>query len=411
MITAQRLRSLLLYATACLLALVLAAPTAAQNTAGKRLQAEYQFGQYILFQTTFETGTPPASVTLILQVQGEPASRSAPAAQAEDTVWEVDYDLNEHPIRAYSTLVYWFVAELENGESYETAHASLLYADNRFEWQSRSDGPFEVHWYQGDAAFAQALIDVAQLGLEKTQQLLPAKAPEKVHIYAYASARHMRETLQLAGENWVAAHTSPDLAVMVLSLPPGPEQRLEMERQIPHELMHIVVYQHVPGAYTRLPTWFSEGLASIAELYPNPDYLTMISNAQQRDTLLAMDTLCTTFPRDATGAYLAYAQATSFTRYLQRTYGSNGLESLLQAYNQGLDCQRGVESALGLTLPQLERDWLSSAFGENPLSGAVSNLGPWLAVTGAALLVPLAAPLVAALRRLRRGAQETKGTA
>lgn len=374
----------------------------AQASGGWPVQASYQFGQNILFETIPSQDTPASQVDLILDVQGEPNTRVIAAEKNESGTWQVDYDLREHPIRAFSKIVYWFEAEIAGSEQIETQHGSLDYLDNRFEWQSRSQGIFEVHWYEGDTAFAQQLLDAAHQGLENAQQILPLSPPERVQLYAYASGRHMREAIQLAGDDWVAAHTSPDMAVMVLSLPASPEQRLEIERQVPHELMHILVYQRVQKAYTRLPVWLSEGLASIAELYPNPDYLAMITGAQAKDSMLPMESLCSAFPRDASGAYLAYAQATSFTRFLYRTYGSQGLDSLLLAYQDGLSCTRGVEVAFDASIAQIEREWLSDAFGENPVSGAVNNLTPWLLLSALALLVPMVAILVGAAGAARR---------
>jgi hypothetical protein len=199
----------------------------------------------------------------------------------------------------------------------------------------------------------------------------------------------MRAALQTLSGNWVGAHTDPDLDVMVVSLPAGPEQRLEMERQIPHELMHLLLFQWLGPGYANLPTWLDEGLASIAELYPNPDYLVLLDNAVDKDELLPMASLCDTFPRDASSAFLAYAQATSFTRFLQQQYGSAGLGKLAEAYADGMTCERGVQVALGSTLKQLELRWRREAFGNAATLRALANLSPWLVVLILVLIVPI----------------------
>jgi len=67
--------------------------------------------------------------------------------------------------------------------------------------------------------------------MEKIQTIIPVPTPEKVRIYAYDNPLDLRETLHGSGRNWAGAHTDPDLGVMVVSLPEGPEQRLEMERR------------------------------------------------------------------------------------------------------------------------------------------------------------------------------------
>jgi hypothetical protein len=181
---------------------------------------------------------------------------------------------------------------------------------------------------------------------------------------------------------------------MVVSLPKGPEQRLEMERQIPHELMHIMLYQKVGPSYVNLPAWFNEGLSSIAELYPNPDYQVLLESAYEKGTLLPISSLCTSFPRDAAGAYLAYAESASFTRYLHEQYGSLPIDQLVRQYATGLDCERGIEVALGSSISQLERDWRRETLGEDPWLTALTNLAPWLLLLLAILAVPIVLVIV-----------------
>jgi hypothetical protein len=339
----------------------------------------YTFGKQITFIGVLPPGSKVDSATLYFLAEGELKTRSG--AAAVDNAGQVRYvaSLVEDPIRVFSTVAYWFEVVLKDGQVLKSERGSLYYEDNRFDWHQRASADFRVHWYEGDEKFAQGLLDVAELGLENIQKYLPPlKLKNPVEIYAYASAQEMRASLQTLGNNWVGAHADPQLGVMVVSLPRGPEQRLEMERQIPHELMHLLLYQWLGVGYGNLPAWLNEGLASVAELYPNPDYLTLLDKANDGDQLLPIASLCQTFPRDASGAFLAYAQATSFTRYLYQQYGSTGLEKLARAYADGLSCERGVQTALGSTLSQLERGWRGEAFREEALLKVLSKLSPWL---------------------------------
>ena len=162
-----------------------------------------------------------------------------------------------------------------------------------------------------------------------------------------------------------------------------------MEQGIPHELMHIMLYQMVGPAYTNLPTWFNEGLASAAELYPNPDYQILLNNAHEKGSLLSIASLCNAFPRDASSALLAYSQSASFVRYLYHTYGTSGLNDMVTTYANGLDCERGAVSRIGKTLEQLERQWRQEVFAENANLTGLTNLFPWLVLSLAVLLGPL----------------------
>lgn len=350
---------------------------------------DYLYGDHITFLATIKSDSSIEEALIFFLPQGE--SDTMTGKLIIDTQGEAVYkhNLTNQSIRAFSTIIYWFEVTLADGEIYTSPEYSVFYEDNRYRWQSRESAPFRVHWYEGDIIFGQNMLDIANQSLNWVQNLLSLPAPKHVDIYAYASAKEMQATLLLPDNTWVRAHTDPDIGVMVVSLPPGPVQRLEMERQIPHELMHIMLYEEIGPAYGKLPDWFNEGLASTAELYANPDYLTLLDNAYKNKTLFPMSSLCTTFPRNAPDAFLAYAQATSFTRYLHQQYGSSGLHDLLKHYADGLDCERGIQVALGSTLTQLESQWRSESFGENATLTALYNLLPWLVLLIAALGIPL----------------------
>jgi hypothetical protein len=153
--------------------------------------------------------------------------------------------------------------------------------------------------------------------------------------------------------------------------------------------MHILLYEGSLQTYLNIPTWFREGLASLNELKPNPDYYVILNSAVEKETLIPMNQLCNTFPVDTAGIYQAYAQSASFTRYLHQTYGVEGFEALLDSYNNGLTCERGVEAALGVTLTQLERDWRQETFGENAAGAALEKSLPWIMLLCISLIVPV----------------------
>jgi hypothetical protein len=352
-------------------------------------QVEYTFGGQITFRAEIQSDIPIKEARLYFRGPGDsnPTSVTVTLDGQGQAVYE--YDLIRHPLRAFSKVEYWFEVTTEGGNVFKSELVTFYYEDNRFAWETQQNGPFRVHWYEGDAAFGQALLEVAQKGLQQAQNWLPFGAPSEVNIYAYASAQEMQSTLMLAGVSWVAGHADPELGVVVVSLPEGPEQRTEMERQIPHELVHILLYQLIGPAYRNLPIWLNEGLASITEIYPNPNYHTILTNAVKKGSLLPLASLCPSFPVDTSGAYLAYAEAASFTRFLYDQYGQEGLEALVAMYADGTDCENGVQEVLGNTLDQLEQSWRSTTLGEKAASTTTESLWPWLVVLVIILGIPL----------------------
>ncbi|MEJ5203450.1 MAG: peptidase MA family metallohydrolase, partial [Anaerolineales bacterium] len=211
-------------------------------------------------------------------------------------------------------------------------------------------------------------------------------------------AGDMREALQISQVNWIGAHADPDLNLILISISEGPDQRLQIEGQIPHELMHLILFHTFPDGYNNLPSWLNEGLASYAELYPSPDYFILLQNAAEKDTFIPLGNLCKSFPQEPSQAYLAYAQSAGVVQYIFENYGKDKMMSLLEIYRQGLNCDAGLQTALGVNQDDLFRQWRSEKFGSAPVHRALGNFLPWALI----LLIALGVPVMISIRYLIR---------
>ncbi|HMD80384.1 MAG TPA: peptidase MA family metallohydrolase, partial [Anaerolineales bacterium] len=189
-------------------------------------------------------------------------------------------------------------------------------------------------------------------------------------------------------EQWVAGHVNSAAGVVMVIIEPGPNQSISMEQRIPHELMHVMMYRRVGAGYQNLPAWLREGTATLAEINPNPDYDVVLTSAGVTGTLIPIRDLCVSFSPNPDAAFLAYAESRSFVNYLHDTYGSQNLLNLALIYADGLDCERGVERAYGVSLSKLEMDWRRSVLGQNTVIPALQNMFPYLALLCLVLLIP-----------------------
>jgi hypothetical protein len=259
----------------------------------------------------------------------------------------------------------------------------------------------QVHWYQGDENFGRSVLEAAQAGLEAIGMLLPSKLEQPIEIYIYASTDDLHSELAPGGEDWVAGHADPALGVVKVVVEPGSAQGITMEQRIPHELMHVMLYRHVGAGYQNIPAWLREGMGTLVEMYPNADYERVLRDAVANDTLIPLQDLCTLFPSDTGQAFLAYAESRSFTRYLHETYGSRGVLELAAAYAEGVECDRGTERPLGVSLSSLETQWRSSVLGERTFFSTLQNISPYLVLLCLVLIIPLLG-ITAALRKGKR---------
>ncbi len=241
-------------------------------------------------------------------------------------------------------------------------------------------------WAQGDAAFGQSALNAAQSGLQIISNIVPVDLTQPIDIFIYPT---QNDLAALGAEIWVAGHANPASGTVLVVVEPGSGQSLSMEQRIPHELMHVMLYRQLGAGYSRLPAWLNEGIATQAEINPNADYDRVLLDASNRNALIPMALLCASFPADSAQAFLAYAEARSFTTYLRDTYGAPALLNLAKAYTQGMDCENGAQRALGTSLSKLESTWLEKNLGQNVWGVAFRNLLPYLVLLGLLIFIPL----------------------
>jgi hypothetical protein len=391
------MRRLALFSIVLMTLLAAFQPVQAQETPKvlpiSELGISYQFGDSITFQARLNPPAPISEAYLLFRAEGETATRVLPLTVESDGKTSLHYDMKNGPVRPFAIIHYQYRVKLQTGEELISEELFLNYEDNRFPWQIVSGDGLTVHWYAGDISFGQDAMDVARRGLKHASELLLVGAAKPINIYIYASSTDLQKALELGGLPFVGGHASPDLHLALVAIAPSPEQGLEMDRKIPHELAHILTYDLTQERYNHLPTWFQEGIATQVELAANPDYPRALLQASKTKNLIPLANLCGSFPQDTGRAFLAYAEAESFTNFLIEKYGQTGLLALTQAYGDGLDCEQGAQRALGQPLSQLEIDWRASALGENAGITALSNLFPYLAILAVFMVVSLVSAL------------------
>ncbi len=367
--------------------------------------AVHQFGEHVTFiaQVASPLQIQAAFILIFDEMQG--ISRVEPIAFNQGRA-EYRLDTRQNIVRPFSLLRWHYQLTLADGAAVQSESFSMRYDDNRFDWQRLESGALRLMWFDGDANFGQNALNAALSGLQTINEIVPPDLSQPVDIFIYPTQSDLPPNLSLGGEQWLAGNASPALGVIVVVIESGSNQNLIMEQRIPHELMHVMLYRHLGGGYNNLPAWFSEGIAMQTELYPNVEYDRVLAEAGARNTLIPLKDLCASFSPDPAEAFLAYAQARSFTNYLRAQYGTSGLLSLASIYADGADCERGVERAFGVPLARLENDWRASVLGQNTIVAILGNLSPYLVLLCLVLIIPLIGVLSATRRKGSRHESE-----
>jgi hypothetical protein len=349
----------------------------------------YNFGQQITFLAQLTSSVRIQQAFLSFREATDQNTRVVPLSLNADGSTTYQYDASQHLISPFATIEFSYQATLTNNQSVTTGPFYFRYEDNRFAWKQLSDGSVAVHWYNGDNVFGQAALDAARGGLQGIGQTFPISLSSPVDVYIYSTFDDLVSSLTLGGRRWEAGHADPSLGIGMLAVAPGDSQSINLQQLVPHELTHIMLYRFLGDGFNRLPTWLEEGIASMEELYPNPDYASALDAASKNNSLLSFKDLCVSFPADSGRAYLAFAESQSFVRFLRDTYGNTGIVALTQAYADGLDCDLGATRAVGVPLNQLEMRWRETVLGQNVAGIAVQNLLPYLIILGLTLIVPI----------------------
>ncbi len=328
---------------------------------------EYIFGDEVSFQIEYESNLPIESITLSIHAPGLPTFVGAVSIPA-DGQGNFVYVVSERPLPAFVNISYDYQFMLENGEIVASPDYEFTYLDNRYNWQELIQGQFKIYWYEGEITLAQEVLDAAIHGQTRTlEMLMQPPDSQPIVIFIYGSDEELQSSLALIGQNWISGYADPARGSVVVALPLAVEQPLEIQRLIPHEVSHILLYRFMGAEFSYLPAWLNEGFASQVEIYSLPEYDLTLERAYERRDLIPFLHLCQAFPVDPELALLAYAQSDALVEYIQREYGLPGLQSLINAYDQGVSCDRGVEMALGITLNTLENEWLRDTFGQATL--------------------------------------------
>ena len=366
-------------------ALLITEQVRAQSGIEMQSTATYQFGEQITFVAQIQSPVQIQQAQLVIFDEAQ-AVTYVQAVEFSNGRSEYRFDTRQNLVRPFASIRWYYELTLTDGSVLQSDLYSMRYDDNRFTWQKLESGSLRVMWTQGDAAFGQNALNAAQSGLQNIGSILPVDLTQPVDIFVYPT---QNDLAALGAETWAAGHTNPALGTVLVVVELGASQSLSMEQRIPHELMHVMLYRQIGAGYSQLPKWLNEGIATLAEINPNADYDRVLLDASNRNTLIPMADLCASFPADSAPAFLAYAEARSFTTYLRDTYGAPALLTLARTYSEGVDCNNGAQRALGISLAQLDLNWRENSLGQNVWGVAFRNMLPYLVLLGLLIFIPL----------------------
>jgi hypothetical protein len=377
--------------------------------------ASSDFPKGITFSVDYSTTEPIARAELLYSYAGDETLNLVTAQPGDSSAQSVSYflDLQIYYLPPGLDLTYYWRLTGENGATAETQPATVTWLDSRFNWTTIETADVRVSTYDGNADFAQQILDSAQAAVDRVQTDLNVKLDQQVRIWSYGSKDDFSGTQAPNTEQWLAGVAFPDLKLILAVLPTG--DTTEVGRVIPHEIAHQVIHQATENPFSDLPTWLDEGVAVSYQDNGNDGFPSMVKSAAEQGSLFSIRSLNSGFPYDAGSATLSYAESFSIVTFIKSKWGADGLSRLINAYKDGISDDDAARQALGVDLTELDALWKESLGykgdrGAGTVDPGGSNGGsPWadLFASGALIWVLIAALMlfvaIRSVRRLRQG--------
>jgi len=358
-------RGLSLILLVCLTGQPVSAAPAAKVT---RNQATLNFPDSITFQASFENETPIDSIVLEYGTDeltcGTVIAKAFPDFTQGNMVqstwtWEMKQSGSLPP----GAIVWWRWRTMDTNQNvYVSEEKSLTWLDDEHPWQMVSSGLLNLHWYTGDQAFAQNLLDAAQAGLDRLQKDAGLQPDKPINLYIYGNTNDLQEAI-LYEPSWTGGLAFAVHDIVLIGIAPSD---IEWGRTaIAHELTHVLVGHLTFSCLGDVPTWLNEGLAVYSEGTLDPASANQLSEAIRSDQLLSVRSLSGGFSEIPGRAYLSYSQSYSLVKFLIENYGQSDMTALLLALRDGNTIDEALQDVYGFDVPGLESAW-RDAVGATP---------------------------------------------
>ena len=228
--------------------------------------------------------------------------------------------------------------------------ASLVYADERFTWKTKTGTVVRVHWYEGSDAFG------AAGARDRRGRHREVGGPARRHRGASRSTSSSTPTrtsfydaLGPATRENVGGQADAEIRTLFALIPPSQIDDAWVETVIPHELTHLVFDTAVHNPYHFPPRWLNEGLAVYeSEGYPVRLPRPPSTDAARQSTLIPLAGLAGQFPTSEERFRLAYGESVSAVDFFVRTYGQDALVKLISSYADGRTDDEAFTAAIGV---------------------------------------------------------------
>ncbi|MDO8683728.1 MAG: peptidase MA family metallohydrolase [Armatimonadota bacterium] len=219
---------------------------------------------------------------------------------------------------------------------------------------------FSIVYSPANKSDAQLVVDYAEKALDRVSKDLGYEAPtglSRIPIRVYSSRPDF------------VSGTGIDKDRLVVGRAWSGTEQIEIdasgtyawvEQVTAHEITHVVIARILGIRASKLPLWANEGIARNESNEASSEDNDLVGDAISKGDYIPLSQIAKRFPSDDEQVSLAYAEATSFMRYLKTKHGMGTYKRLLSETAVSGNFDKAVERVTGSTLSALEKAWRKS---------------------------------------------------
>lgn len=272
-------------------------------------------------------------------------------------------------------------------------------------WQTIRTSHFVVYYTAAREETALRVADICEEWHAKLRRKMEYNPGGGIPVYLYPNRRAFADATGMDPADPVVgiAHTrTRKIRIDASGL------FTDVDKVVPHELVHVFMSVQVRHNRTRIPLWFSEGLAKyLADDWTASDAETL-ADAAAKGKLLSLSEITFVFPAERYDRAVAYAQSYSFLKYIADQRSPAIIPVLLEALQRGETFESAFQFSVGATPKEYEEEWRQYLWEEYSLA-RWSKLFSGLASAVMAVLAILAFRARLIRKRLLAKEMESEG--
>jgi len=319
------------------------------------------FPQGLNFRLELDSASAVSKADLLFSV-GENRTLIQTSAQlADSTDGVIDHFVNMRTLGIPTglTLSYHWRLQSEAGQIVETPISQTEWFDDRYEWTAYNTEDIVLYAYSGEDDFNDSAAQVGQDALSALQDRFDAPARfEPLRIWLYESQSDMSGALSPNSREWIGGVSYARYSLIAAVVPSGSDYAIQ--RVIPHEVAHQIIYDATHNPFVHPATWLDEGIAMAVQTVDLEGLDAMVEDAYLDGTLPSVQSMISEFGSDGGSTRLAYASSYSVVMFIEETMGAEMIDGLVAAYADGRAHDDTLMSVLSIDTMELNRLWRES---------------------------------------------------